>query len=520
MPVRDISISTKLVLLIMATNAMALLLAGAGVVVLDVYLTRVTIRRDLATLAHLFAESTAPALAFDDAQAASDTLAALRTRPFFVSACLYRADGSTFAEYARPGALPECPSPPVGEELYFSRAEASVFEPVILDGRRIGMIFLRRDLTDYFERRVIFATVVFALLVMSGLIAFLLSGRLRGLISRPVSALAGMAKEVSATRDYALRAARQSGDEIGQLVDAFNEMLSNIEERDRELRQARDELEQRVAERTSELQRELAERRRAEQQLHEALADLRRSNADLQQFAYVASHDLQEPLRMVTSYVQLLAEEYRGKLDADADEFIHFAVEGALRMKQLITDLLTYSRVGTHGSQFASTSPEEVLQDAIANLEISLRESGAAVTHDPLPAVLADRSQLLQVFQNLISNGLKFRGAEAPRIHVSARREGPDWLFSVADNGIGIASEHAERIFIIFQRLHTRLEYPGTGIGLAICKKVIERHGGRIWVESEPGRGSIFCFTLPALARQGFDEQGEPIGTTRPAQTG
>jgi PAS domain S-box-containing protein len=244
---------------------------------------------------------------------------------------------------------------------------------------------------------------------------------------------------------------------------------------------------------------DITERKRVEEALKEKTDDLTRSNKDLEQFAYVASHDLQEPLRMVTSYVQLLAKRYEGKLDSDANDFIGFAVDGAARMGKLINDLLTYSRVGTQGKELSPTDSEAVLTQSVNDLKVTIEENRALVTHDPLPTVMADRPQLGQLFQNLIGNAIKFRGTEPPRVHISASRNGNGWIFSVRDNGIGIDPEYSERIFIIFQRLHSRQEYAGTGIGLAVCKKIVERHGGRIWVESEVGKGATFYFTLPAV---------------------
>jgi PAS domain S-box-containing protein len=233
----------------------------------------------------------------------------------------------------------------------------------------------------------------------------------------------------------------------------------------------------------------------------EALArkarELERSNAELQQFAYVTSHDLQEPLRTVASYVQLLQRRYRGQLDAKADQFIQMAVDGSSRMQQLINDLLSYSRVGTQAKPLVPTDCNQVLAVSLVNLQAALAENAALVTHDELPCVNGDEVQLIQLFQNLIGNALKFRGEGPTRVHVTWRPDGRDCLFSVSDNGLGIEPQYAERIFVIFQRLHSRSEYAGTGIGLAICKRIVERHGGRIWVDSALGQGATFCFTLP-----------------------
>ncbi len=243
--------------------------------------------------------------------------------------------------------------------------------------------------------------------------------------------------------------------------------------------------------------RDITTRKKAEANLLNKVEELNRSNEELGQFAYIASHDLQEPLRMVASYTQLLSRRYKGKLDSDADEFIAFAVDGAGRMQRLIQDLLAYSRVGTKGQELLATSSEEALQQALINLRGAIAERGALVTHDPLPNVLADEMQLVQLFQNLVGNAIKYQNSGIPKVHITAAQNGRQkWTFSVRDNGLGIDPQYFEKIFGMFQRLHKREEFAGTGIGLAICKKIVERHGGNISVESEPGHGSTFRFAL------------------------
>ncbi|MEY2408491.1 MAG: hypothetical protein QOF48_1161, partial [Verrucomicrobiota bacterium] len=303
-------------------------------------------------------------------------------------------------------------------------------------------------------------------------------------VLRQVHGLVDAAKKMS-RGDLTARAGFDPGPgELGQLAKSFDEMaasmethVANLERAQSELRALNEQLEQRVLDRTLEL---------------------RRSNEDLEQFAYVASHDLQEPLRMVTSYITLLRQREGPKLDPNAQQFIAIALDGATRMQQLIQDLLAYARVGTQVRQLVTVECQEACDAALSNLHLAIEKAGATVTHDPLPRVTGDLTLLTQLFQNLIGNALKFRGEAPPCVHVGCARHGAEWEFFVRDNGIGIAPQDFERVFVVFQRLHSQDKYPGTGIGLSVCKKIVERHGGHIRVESKPGKGTTFFFTMPA----------------------
>lgn len=255
-------------------------------------------------------------------------------------------------------------------------------------------------------------------------------------------------------------------------------------------------------------------RRQAEHDLARKVDELARSNAELEQFAYVASHDLQEPLRMVANYTQLLADRYQGKLDEKAEKYIHYAIDGATRMQAMIQDLLAFSRVGRAALKVEDVDMNVVLNTALENLHAAIVENAAVVKSGRLPIVKGNPIQIGQVFQNLVANAIKFHGEKSPAIHVGAEQANGEWVFTVADNGIGIAQEHADVIFSIFQRLHTRNEYPGNGIGLSVCKKIVERHGGKIWVESKEGEGSTFKFTLPGKAAAPESRAAGAVGAT------
>jgi signal transduction histidine kinase len=500
----------KLLLLVMASAAAALLLASAGYIGYDLVALRGDIVRGLEVGAAHIGTSCTAALRFGDRKTAEDALAVLKDDPHVESAAVYDAHGTLFASFRRPSAG-QPPSAPGREGVRYGRNGAEVFQHIEMDGQTVGSVYIRRDVRDV-TRRLAYDGVVIGIVLLAALLAAVgATRRFQRLLAAPINELLRTTDAVAARPDYALRARKTAEDEFGVLTARFNAMLGEIQRREAELRRSRDALEERVRERT----RELSEQRTAalnmmedereardaavaaEQALQRTAASLARSNEELEQFAYVASHDLQEPLRMVGSYVQVLARRHKELFDEEAAKHMRFIVEGVLRMQRLINDLLDYSRITRREEPFRMADCEEVLAATLQDLKQSVAESGAVVTHDPLPAVLGDAVQLAQVFQNLIGNALKYRGEAAPRVHVSAERGPSEWVFAVRDNGIGIDPQFVGRLFVIFQRLHTAREYPGTGIGLAICKRIVERHGGRIWVESERGKGSTFRFTIP-----------------------
>jgi len=598
---RDMPIKQKLTILIMATTTGALLLAGFGMVASDSLLFRKYLKRDLSSLAQMIADNSTAALAFNDPRAAAEMLAVLRARPHLVTACIYRLDGTLLARYSRPDTHAACPPAKDRDELQFRRADLVVSRPIMLTGRRIGTLTLLYELNELAERMRLYSVTVLVVFLFASLLALLLTSRLRAVVATPISQLVRATTSVSETGDYGVRAVKLSGDELGVLVDRFNEMLAGIQSRDNHLRTVLHEREEalRDAEKARERFRFMAESmpqkiftaapdggvdyfnrqwmeftglsyeqihgwgwtqlihpddleanlqswrhslesgepfhfqhrfRRADgayrwhltrahamrdahgkismwigsnTDIHEQKEredELRQANEDLQQFAYSASHDLQEPIRNVAVYSEIVAKRYHSLLDADGLQFLGFLTEGGRRLATLIDDLLAYTRAGVVGSNMTPVDSSAALQHAVANLAEAIRESGAEVTSDPLPRVYMAESHLQQVFQNLISNSLKYRKEDRPQIRISAVHQGASWRFAVQDNGIGIDPHYKEKIFGVFKRLHRDRKYGGTGIGLAICQRVVERYGGRIWVESSPGNGATFFFTVPERA--------------------
>jgi signal transduction histidine kinase len=618
---RRFSIRAKLVAIVMLTTVAALLLAGLSLGIFEVVSVRRTLRRELKTMADIVGTNSTAALAFHDPSAAQEVLAALVSQPEVLTACLYDDQAALFASYQRSGADWNCPPHAEAEGSRWGQGILLLWQPVALQGERLGTLGLVAHLGQLRNRLQLFAMVLIIVLLGCALAALLVSTRLQRLVSVPILDLAGTAKRVSEGRDYTLRAPKHTEDEIGSAVDAFNQMLVRIHDADNALRDAEeasrnharvlrsildsmgegvvvvdatgkftlwnpaasrilgqdpapvdppdwpehfglhktaggeafapDELplvqamngvavtdreifvvppsgtglwigvtarpmrdEAGVLRGALAVIRDVSERKRAEEQLRslnstleqrvaertaaaeQRAQELHRSNLELEQFANVASHDLQEPLRAVASYTQLLEERLAGQLDPETRLYMGHVVGAVTRMRALIKDLLDYSRIGRRPLQIVATESAAILEATLGDLAPALKECGAVVAHGPLPVIQADPIQLGRLFQNLITNALKFRKGTAPRVEIQAQQTEGEWRFSIRDNGIGIDPKHHERIFVIFQRLHGRAR-PGTGIGLAICRKIVERHGGRIWVESELGHGATFSFTIP-----------------------
>jgi PAS domain S-box-containing protein len=716
MTFKDIPIKRKLTALFLLTSGAVLLLTCAAYFAYEYLTFRRTLLGQLSTLGAVIATNSTAAVAFGNERDAGEILAALKAEQHVVAAGLFDKEGRLFSRY--PADLPAdaFPVAPGRDGYRFERSYLVGFQPVAQErDKRLGTLYLKSDMGAMYERFRLYSGIVVGVIVTSLLLAFMVSTVLQRQISEPILVLADTAHAIADRRDYSVRAAKGGQDELGVLTDAFNQMLTRIDEQDRALREGEERLhlalmssgvgtwswnvvdnslvwddyvhplfglepktfpgrfedllhlvhpddrehvsqvvaktldqdapydaEYRVVwpngavrflasrgkvyrdatgrpvrmsgvcwdvtdrKKSEELRQQLAaiiesaddpilskdldgiirswnggaarlfgyraeeiigrpatllipqdrldeepkilegltrgeqvepfesirrkkdgtlvpvslristikdingritgaskivrditEQKRAEERLHKLLAELERSNRELEQFAYVASHDLQEPLRMISSYTQLLEQRYGDKLDDDAREFINYAVDGARRMQRLINDLLDFSRVSTRGRRLEAMDANEVLGTVRANLSAAIEDAGALVTNGELPSVMADRTQLGQLLQNLIGNAIKFRGALSPHVHVSACEGADEWVLTVKDNGIGIAPEYFDRIFVIFQRLHVTADYPGTGIGLAVCKRIVERHGGRIWVESEPGNGATFSFSIP-----------------------
>src|ERR1044071_1932914 len=509
---RDVSLKRKLMVIIMLTSTAALLLACVAFVTYEVSEFRKDIVSDLTVKAEMIGAQSTASLKFNDPKAAKEILDKLKTERRIVAACIYSRDGRVLARYERPGlAGTFSPPEPAFNRHFFEQDCVELFRAIVDNQRDLGTVYLKSDLLELNTRLVHYARIVALVLLVSLSVAWLISYRLQRIVSQPILDLAKTTRTVSSEKNYSLRAPRQGDAELGELIDGFNEMPAQTEVRDAELERGRQHLEHRVQERTHELQQEITERKQAEERLKATAARLERSNRELQDFAYVASHDLQEPLRKVQAFGDRLKAACSKSLGAEGRDYLERMQSAAKRMQILIDDLLAFSRVTTKANPFEPVDLNRVAGEVLSDLEVRLQQTGGKVDLGQLPCLEADPLQMRQLFQNLLGNALKFhQEGRPPLVRVrgtvlnglpspasGAEPVEPLCQITVEDNGIGFDEKYLDRIFILFQRLHGRSAYDGTGIGLAICRKIADRHGGSITARSTPGEGSTFLVTLP-----------------------
>jgi signal transduction histidine kinase len=485
-PLSNVPIRRKLMLIALLTTGGTLLLAGSALILFNVLRFRREMVADLTSLADVVGRNSTAVLSFSDAGAGAETLRSLSARKPIVAAALYDRHGKLFARY-QPGPAVEFPARPGRDGAAAIDGGLVVFHPVVLKGERIGTVYLRSDLSELMSRIRVQAIAVGAVFLVSGLAAVLLSSGLQRLVSGPVLDLSQTAKAVTEKQDYSLRAEKRGDDELGQLVDAFNQMLGQIQQRDSALQEAKEELEQRVDDRT----RELARRN---EELHQ-------SNKELDDFAYIASHDLKEPLRGIHNFSNFLLEDYADKLDADGRSKLETLMRLTRRMETLIDSLLQFSRLGRVDMAMDRVNLNEIVAEVLDSLAVTLQEERVEIRLPrPLPTVRADRARVGEIFANLVVNAVKYNDKPQKWIEIGTAQNGSGTgvpVFYVRDNGIGIPEKHYDAVFRIFKRLHGRDQYGGgTGAGLTIVKKIVERHHGSVWIESSPGRGTTFFFTL------------------------
>lgn len=496
------SIRRELTGILMLISGASLVVACIAFMFYDSLLVRREMRDNLIGLTRVVGGMNTAALQFDDPAASREAMSALSDRPQILSARIYSTNGTVFAEYIRKEANSPRRPAPTGNGHLFEADRLVVFQKIPLKNEIVGSIIVESDLEELNRRLQSYVGIALGVLILSSAVALLLSTALQRIISNPIVRLAQSMRKVSEEKNFAVRAEVTRDDEIGDLTNGFNEMLSQIQQRDAELQKARDELEKRVIERTAELQA--------------VATQLERSNRELQDFAYVASHDLQEPLRKVQAFGDRLNEKYAPELGEEGRDFIKRMQNAAGRMQSLINDLLAFSRVSTKASPFEKVDLGRIAREVVSDLEVSIQQRQGRVEIGPLPVIGADPLQMRQLLQNLVGNALKFhKEGSTPIVQISARILKPGEIslsgqpveretleLSVKDNGIGFDEKYLDRIFAVFQRLHGRGVYEGTGIGLAICRKIAERHGGAITARSRPGEGANFIVTLPAHPAQ------------------
>ncbi len=495
----NIAIKHKLVYFVMLICVFVMLLAGGALFVFINYTYRSSMAQQIQADASMIAENCNIAMAFRNKDDVKRTLLSLKSKPSVVLVEVYTEEWELFESYVSEKA-DKTISPPDRKEdgYYFDADYLTAFQSITLDGERIGTLMMCSDMQSFYSfiRRVLAATL--CVLIAGLFLAYVLSARFQHIISAPILRLAQAARSISQSKDFSVRVERQSEDEIGQLIDSFNHMLEQIKRRDDALLEANQSLRQ-----------EVQQRKRAEKVLLESEAKLQESNKELEDFAYVSSHDLREPLRKITSFGKLLAESLRNKINKDERENLEFVLEGTELMRQMIEALLSYSRIGTEKMGFSAVDLGKLVRGVI-NTKFSdeINKNAARIeVREPMHMVNCEENQIRQLIWHLISNALKYKRIDTnPEIIISSiMANDSEVRVEVQDNGIGIKSEHLKNVFGIFKRLHLRNEYKGVGIGLAVCNRIIRKHGGNLGVSSTYGQGSTFWFTLPVAYKKQED---------------
>ena len=496
----DMTIKRKLIAIIMLTCIASLLLVGIGYITLE----RAHIRNDmvsnLSTYAELIAENCKAALTFNDKKDADEILKALHVEPSIVCAHLYTTDGKIFATY-NPTDIKSEHSQLQGDGYNFKNGFLNVFRNIELDGEIIGSVSIKANLQQMYIVLETNILLIIAVLLIAVLSAYLISSRLQKLISVPILELACVAKNVSQKNDYSTRAVSHTNDEVGILINTFNEMLEQIQSRDNELVKARDDLDERVKSRTTDLtaanerlKKEVLERQKVETKQGKLLETIEKTNEELKDFAYIISHDLKAPLRGISTLTEWIINDYSDKLDEEGKEQMRLLSSRVDRMHNLIEGVLQYSRVGRIEEQHVTVNLNELVTDVIDML--SAPDNIEITIENELPVVFCEQTRIMQVFQNLLSNAVKYMDKPEGLIRIGCKEDADSWIFSVSDNGPGIEEKYFRKIFQIFQTLNARDDFESTGVGLTVTKKIIELYGGKIWLESRPGEGTTFFFTL------------------------
>jgi signal transduction histidine kinase len=472
----DLPIRRKLMLVIMATSLTALLLASLGFAIYELVTFRRSMVSDLTTLADVIGATSMAALTFQDTKATREFLGALKTRPHIVAACFYTQHGHFFVGYLRDGEEAECPAELSQNGYRFAKGYLLLAHPVMEKDTPVGTLYLKSDLRGMKARLGLYVWIVVLVLVISVTGALVLAEGLQWRISAPILALASTAKMVSESKDYTVRSAVRARDELGLLAEAFNAMLTQIQDRDVALRKMNEELEQRVQERT---------------------AELRAANRELEAFSYSVSHDLRAPLRAISGFSRILLEDYAPQLPHEAQHYLKIVDYSGQQMGQLIDDLLTFSRLGRVDLRRQPVPTAHLVRQVLEDLQAEQAGRRVEITLGDLLPCRAEPHLLKQVFVNLLTNALKYsRTREVAHIEVGCREENGECIYFVKDNGVGFEMQYANKVFGVFQRLHRAEDYEGTGVGLAIVQRIIQRHGGRVWAEAAIDQGATFYFTL------------------------